>query len=165
MEKTINTKDLRLAQIRYFETAHNGVEIPEIKAYAFLRKIGENYINVLNPEEVYPVYDRVPYGNTTRDGIDYGTKIIRVSGEEEDGPCYVVEKLDMDHVFETQNLTKEQIEKIVLISDLFFIDRPKLLRRKGAFFLHKKLREDEKKKEMFLKYLNSKEEKVYQKKN
>ena len=166
MEKTINTKDLRLAQIRYFETSHNGVEVPSLQAYAFLQKIGKNYINILNPEAEYAVYDRVPYGNTTRDGVDYGTKIIRVSGEEEDGPCYVMEKLDMDHVFGVQELTKEQIEKIVLVSDLFFLDRPELLKRKGAFFFHKKLKEDEKKKTIFLEYLDSKEkEKVYQKKD
>lgn len=163
MEKLINTKDLKLAQIRYFDTRHNGVEIPEIKAYAFLRKIGEKYINILNPEEYYPVYDRVPYTNTTSDGIDYGTKIVLVSGEEDDGPCYVMDRLDMDHIFGVQSLTKEQIEKVVLVSDLFFIDRPELLKRKGAFFFHKKLREDEKKKEQFLKYLKRKEEKIYQK--
>ena len=34
----LETKNLKLAQIRYFDTYHNGVEIPDIKAYTFLYK-------------------------------------------------------------------------------------------------------------------------------
>ena len=134
----INTEKLKIAEIRYFDTKYNGVEIPPINAYAFLYQFGNQYRNIFKLEEELPVYDRVPYSNTTRDGLDYGTKIVLVSGECKDGPCYVMEKLDMKSVFGKDKITMEQLEDYVLKSKYFFIDREDIRKKRHGFSLKAK---------------------------
>lgn len=169
--KNIDTKKLKLAQIRYFDFKHNGVEIPRKKAFVFVQQVGEDtFINALNPLENLPVFGRVPYTNTTRDGEDYGTKIVLLSGDIKSGPCYVMENLGMDNIFGEERVSKEQIEDFVLASNLFFMDRPAIIREKLAkrgqdgskniplkqrIRLQKKLREDIEKKVEFEEYLQS----------
>ena len=55
-----------------------------------------------------PIYDRTNYSNTTLDGEDYGSILKLVSGNVESGPCYVIEKLNMEDIFgseRSENLT------------------------------------------------------------
>ena len=46
-----------------------------------------------------PIYDRTNYSNTTLDGEDYGSILKLVSRNVESGPCYVIEKLNMEDIF------------------------------------------------------------------
>lgn len=154
-KKMIDTSSLKLAQVRYFDMEHNGVEIPELKAYVFLRKVGEHYINVLNPLEELPVYDRVPYANTTMDGMDYGTKIVLAQGECQEGPCYVIENLGVSNVFGTEQISMEQLQEFVLKSHMFFVDRIQLLREKKIVPFNKQLRDDLNQMEALKKYFAS----------
>ena len=134
----LETKNLKLAQVRYFDTKHNGVEIPEMKGYAFLYRLGDHYINYLNPYEELPVYDRVPYTNTTRDGIEFGTKIVLAQGECKDGLCYVIDNIGVDNIFGMETIPSEQLEEFVLKSELFFVDRVRILiNRKGVIYASK----------------------------
>lgn len=151
----LETKNLKLAQIRYFDTYHNGVEIPDIKAYTFLYKHGDHYINYLNPYEELPVYDRVPYTNTTMDGFDFGTKIVLAQGECMDGACYVIENMGVDNIFGMDTITSDQLEEFVLKSNLFFVDRLRLLSNKKVVSLDSKYSEDIEKTKKFKEYMRS----------
>ena len=139
MSTKIRTENLRLAQLRFYETQRNGTEILPMLAYAFLLKNGDQYINILNPEEEYPVYGRVPYSNTTISGEDYGTKIILLSGEERDGLCYVLENRSVSSMFgNKEEISFQELQKYVMFSSDFFVDRMKIveeekkvLKRKG----------------------------------
>lgn len=163
MEKVeIKTERLKLAQIRHFSKAHNGVEVPKEKAYVFLYQMGEGqYMNILNPLHELPVYERVPYGNTTSDGFSYGTKIVLASGEEKTGPCYVVENLGMDNIFGERTISMKQLHEFVLASNMFFMDRPFIVEEsvkgKGVvdrfIAFNKKYHEDKIKQESFDRYL------------
>jgi len=160
----IKTERLKLAQIRHFSKAHNGVEVPRNKAYVFLYKLGEDkYVNLFNTMQELPVYERVPYSNTTKEGLDYGTKIVLASGEEKSGPCFVVENIGMDNLFGEEKISLEQLKQFVFASNLFFIDRPTLVEEKVRgkspidrfVAFDKKYREDKKKAESFQQYLNT----------
>ena len=160
----METKNVKLAQVRYFDTYHNGVEIPEIKAYTFLYKQGDYYINYLNPSEELPVYDRVPYTNTTLDGFDFGTKIVLAQGECMDGPCYVIENIGVDNIFGMDTITSEQLEEFVLKSNLFFVDRLGLINNKKVISINSKYLEDVEKMKAFRKYMvTSRKGAVYKK--
>lgn len=78
-------KDIKRAQVRYFQSDINACEIPDIGAYAYFLKIKDTYINILNPFEDCNIYERVPYSNSTRDGEDFGTKIKLINGTSNDG--------------------------------------------------------------------------------
>ena len=143
----IDTSKLYLAQVRYYETERNGVEITDLKAYAFLAKVNGAYINILNPVEELPVYNRLPYSNTTRDGIDYGNIISLVCGDEKDGPCFVIENVDVKKIFGQDTILLSDVENYVLNSDLFFVDRIDLMSSSENSSLHyiksrKKLNDD-----------------------
>ena len=132
----VNTSKLRLAQVRYFDEEKNGTEIPRIKAYAFLQEVNGVYVNLLDPTEELPVYERTPYTNTTLDGEDFGTKIILAQGEEKEGPCFVLEKVNVRELFGRDIVTIEDVEKYVLKSEMFFVDRMSLIKEKKGFIIH-----------------------------
>ena len=146
----INTSNIKLAQIRYFNEKVNACEIPTIEAYALLVNVWGKYINLFNFTDELPVYTRAPYSNTTMDGEDYGTKIVLVTGEVQEGPCYVLEPLRMKSVFRKEKISFGELEQYVLQSDLFFVDRIGLLEdanQKGIQKMknNKKILEDSKK--------------------
>ena len=151
----LKTKDLRITEIRYFDTLHNGVLVPSQEAYTFLQKIGDQYVNVFTPEVEYPIYERVPYSNTTKDGWEFGTKIMLVSGECQDGLCYVMERTPVQDVLRVDEITKEELEKVILKSNVFFINRIDLLKKEKNSFFNRQLREDQKKMKKFQQYLDS----------
>ena len=159
----ITTERLKLAQVRFYSESHKGVEIPRDKAYVFLYRLEDNqYMNLFNPYQEYPVYGRVPYSNTSRDGMDYGTKITLLCGDEMSGPCYVLENIGMDNIFGEKTITMDQLKKFIFSSNMFFIDRPAIVeeeaQKKGPvdrfIAFNKKYREDRKKREQFQQYLN-----------
>ena len=126
----VDSSRLRLAQVRYFNKEMNGVSIPSQSAYAFLVNVNGTYVNIVNPIEELPVYDRVPYTNTTLDGEDYGTKLVLINGEVQDGVCYVLERTKIEDLFDKKEVYISDLEDYIMKSDKFFIDRIDLLRDK-----------------------------------
>ena len=159
----INTKDLKLAQLRYYETKYNGTEILPISCYAFLLSVNGQYRNILNPMEELPVYGRVPYSNTTISGEDYGNKIILLSGEEKDGLCYVLENTDVKKMFSDKEVISfKTLKKCVCASKEFFIDRVSILKKErklipDSSFYHMVMQKDLEKIEELKKLFEEKE--------
>ena len=150
----MKTKDLRIAEVRYFDTFQNGILVPLQEAYTFLQIIGDKYVNVFSEKE-YPVYERMPYSNITKDGWEFGTKIQLVSGECQDGLCYVVERTPVQDVLRVENISIKELEEVILKSNVFFIDRIDLLKKQKNYFFNKQYREDKKKMKSFQQYLDS----------
>ncbi len=123
---SVQTKDLKLAQIRYYEKGR-GTEVPIDKAYVFLLKKGDNFVNLFNPGLELPVYGRTLYSRSyydgkNADGEDYGTLLQLASGEEMTGPCYVLEHYHDDKIFDGDTVTMEQLRAYIMNSKYFFMD-------------------------------------------
>lgn len=168
MKKNIPVEKIKKAQLRYFDEEHNGVEIPEIKAYTIFVETDDGYVNLFTGLDNYNVYERLPYTNTTQGGEDFGTKIRLVSGKEEDGVCYVLESKGMTELKGLESVTKEYLYKLILESEDFYFDRLDLLNAYPhmlGFFEKQAIKKKDKEslKKLF-KYLDGHEkEKVYKK--
>ncbi len=128
IDKEINIDKLKLAKLKYFDKKRMGVEVSEINAYAFLVNIDGKYVNVFDESlSDIPVFDRTFYSNTTSSGIDFGTKLIYLSGKLETGPCYIVEQNDMKQKFGSSVISLSDIERYILDSNDYFIDRESIL--------------------------------------
>ncbi len=159
-ETMIDAKRIRLGKVTYFDTEHNGSAVPPVEAYAFLVDVGGFYVNPFNIVDELPVYDRVPYSNTTKDGEDYGTKIVLKQGEVMDGPCYVLDRINVAEYYGVTDVSLSMLEEFIIRSNKFFIDRPELLEdniNNGNLFrkkyAKKKLNEDQKKMKKFIGFL------------
>ena len=126
----VNISKLKLAQLRYFDTKKNGSMIPDLNAYVFLVKINDTYINLFNPLEELPIFDRVPYSNATKDGVEFGTKLFLAQGQLQDGPCYIVDSISINSLFNKEKISLKDIENYILKSNRFFVDRLDLLERR-----------------------------------
>lgn len=172
METRIVSIDrIKRAEIRYYESDKNSVAIPDMKAYSILLDVNGTYINIVDPFKEINVYGRLPYTNSTISGEDYGNKIISLSGNEEDGVCYVFEpKLPSeltDLVIEGTDLINiDDIYRYMANSDDFYYDRVDLLRKNPRLVKFGKARKiidaDLDMQEAFIKQLVP-EEKVYKK--
>ena len=119
----LDVKKLRLAQVRYFNEERMSSSLPRQAAYAFLVQLGDAYFNVFNPTENLPVYDRVPYTNVNEFGEEFGNMISLVYGEIKDGPCYILQSLPVDKLFEKDTISFLELENYMINSSLFFVDR------------------------------------------
>ena len=151
-------KNIRRAQLRYFQSDINACEIPEIKAYAYFLKIKDVYVNILNPFEDCNIYDRVPYSNSTRDGEDFGSKIKLVNGSSVDGICYVLDT-EKVNISTKEYISIEEFESEIIKLDIFIPDRIRMIESKNDVtgLMIKRLIKDKKLYKQFEKYLEEKE--------
>lgn len=167
----IDTKKLNLAKLNYFDKVH-GVEVSDIQAYAFLVELNGDYVNFFNPfgDEKLQVFKRTIYPNVTRDGEEYGNQLEKVSsGDTFDGPCYIIEKIDVTEMLGTDEISDEELGEYVCKSSKFFIDRIELLKKRKAnsvrqrIFTNKKIEEDLQEMEKIDEYFDSheKNKKIY----
>jgi hypothetical protein len=122
-EDKIDVSKLHLAELKYYDKSHSGVELGGALSYAFLLDCGDKYINPLNVGDSYPVFERSPYANFTCDGEPYGSKLWLVDGEDITGPCYVLVKGTLKDDFHSPSISIKQLEDYVLNSSKFFKDR------------------------------------------
>lgn len=127
----IRVKDLKSADVRYFDLEHNGMELTQPVSKVILLNRGDTYINLLNPGEIAPIYGRVE--NTTNvygaDGY-FGTKITLLSGECKSGEAWLINNTDFSEVFPTEFVSIEEIENYVLESSQFYHNRAELIERR-----------------------------------
>ena len=123
-DRVFKTDDLRLARVRYFDSKHHGTEfLADVEAYAFLEKVGEQFVNIFDPTDGLAVFDRLIYPNVDAYGYPYGNKLRHVCGEEVDGACYVIEKESVKNLMKSDEITLKQLTDYVLKSEHFFVDR------------------------------------------
>lgn len=161
-KKKMKAENVRLAKVKYYDVDHNGVEVNDMDAYAFLYLNGESYVNLFDVCEDLPVFERVPYSNTTLSGEDFGTKLKLVSGDDSvSGACYVLERENAKEMFGTDEIDLSVLQKYLLKSSKFFVDRLGLLEDKNSninkrLYYHTYLA-DQKRMEELKKYINSHE--------
>lgn len=123
----IDTSKIKLAELKYFDEKHNGVEFTEPQSLGILLFVKGRYVNLFEPGECYPVFKRNRfYGCFDGNGSQYGTKLEIASGEAITGPCWVLRDVDFKDVFGKSIVDYEDIENYVLGSDDFFKDRMKI---------------------------------------
>ena len=160
--KKFKAENVRLAKVKYYDVDHNGVEVNDMDAYAFLYQMGDNYINIFDVCESLPVFERVPYSNTTLSGDDFGTKLKLVSGDDgSSGACYILEKEDGKKLFGREDIDMSTLQNYLLKSSKFFVDRLRLLEDKDSkinkrLYYHTYLADQKKMKEL-MDYINSHE--------
>lgn len=128
----INTNNLKLAEIRRVESYTEGekvkhhVAIDNLSYVLLVEKDGE-YYNPFCVEDNYPVYGRTPYTNTTLDGEDYGNILYLASGEEKEGLCLVLSKLNLRSYLGADEVSVQQLEDYILKSKNFFKDKKSIV--------------------------------------
>ena len=147
----INTKDLKLAEVRYFNVERNGLELTPPLSHVVLLNRGDTYINLLNCGELQPIYKRDKYKTNIYSDEEYiGTKIDLVCGNVQDGEAWLLNDTDFVQYFGCEEVEMTDIEHYVLQSNLFFKDRIELattvMHRHGLPFLSIKniVKKDEK---------------------
>jgi hypothetical protein len=131
MKKMINVKDLKVADVRYFDTARNGLEFVAPVSRVVLLNRGDTYINLLNPGEIAPIYRRIPNTTNPYSTEDYfGTKIEHVCGEEKTGEAWLLADVDFKSIFHGDVVTIEDVEDYVLRSSSYFHNRAEVIERR-----------------------------------
>ena len=54
----IDTSKIKLAELKYFDEKHNGVEFTEPQSLGILFFVKGRYVNLFEPGECYPVFKR-----------------------------------------------------------------------------------------------------------
>ena len=129
----LNLKKLRIGVLKNFSLENNGVEVSENLAYVVLEE-GKNpqYLNIYDITEMLdniPVFERLPYSNSTKCGEDFGSKLKVVLGEEnlKSGPFYVLLKDDLSVYLGKDFMSAKELEEYVINSKYYFKDREDLV--------------------------------------
>ncbi len=133
--RLICTKNLKLARVKYYSNDRGGAEVSDVDAYVFLCKNGEKYTNPLDCFDEVPVFERVPYSNQTLDGEDFGTRLLHISGELQNGACYIVDPYQIGKVFGKDFISLSELKNYILNSDHFFVDRISIINQIKPFVL------------------------------
>ncbi len=124
----IKVKDIKLADVRYFDKVHNGLEFTDPVSRVVLLNRGDTYINLLNPGEIAPVYRRIPNTTNPFSTEDYfGTKIEHVCGNEATGEAWLLADVDLRSVFHKDEVTLDEVEDYVLRSCYYYHNRAELI--------------------------------------
>lgn len=127
----IKVKDIKIADVRYFDREHNGLEFTDAVSRVILLNRGDTYINLLNPGEIAPIYRRIPNTTNPFSTEDYfGTKIEHVCGEERTGEAWLLADVDLKSVFHKDEVTMDEVEAYVLRSCYYYHNRAELIERK-----------------------------------
>ena len=121
-----------------------------------IKKDGE-YINILDPMEDYPVYERRPGSNFTLDWEEYGSFIARISGEEQVGPIYLLEKYEGFKILRKKQVSYEELRNYVINNrSVYFPALENIINEMSAgerLKYLKVLEEEREKRRLFEKYL------------
>lgn len=126
----MRTKDIKLAELKFYNKEEGGVELTPVQSYGWLVKLGDGYLNVLNPYEEFPVLERVPYSNCSQYGLEYGTKMRPLTECSESGPCWIIGKDSLADFTSLEEVNRQELEDIVLSSSLFFKDRYPIVKKR-----------------------------------
>lgn len=121
----IKTDQVKLADLRYYDASHGGIELTNSYSKGILIDFNgrEHYENLFCLGESYPVFKRAPFANCTSDGDEYGTKVFHVSNELVTGPCWILSNIDLGQILEKDEVSISELEDYVLASNHFFKDR------------------------------------------
>lgn len=125
--KKYNVKNVYVAELKYYDKEHDGVEFGEELSLVVLSSFKKGnqtiFYNVLNEGEVLPTFGRsTKYGEYDSFGNQYGTKMHHLGGKLESGPCWVL-RHDLSGFDYKEEISKKEIEDAILESEHYFKDR------------------------------------------
>lgn len=127
----VNTKDLKVAEVRYYDVDHRGLEYTKPVSHVILLNRGDTYVNLLNPGEFSPIYKRVPSTTNACGTEDYfGTKIEQVCGEFVSGEAWLLSDIDFSGVFESAEVDIHDVEDYVILSSDFYHNRVDVIQQR-----------------------------------
>lgn len=128
MRRMIKVKNIKVADVRYFDGEHNGLEFTEPLSRVVLLNRGDTYINLLNPGEIAPIYRRIPNTTNAYSTEDYfGTKIEHVCGEEKTGEAWLLADIDFSRIFCSEFVDIKDVEDYVLRTCDYYHNRADLI--------------------------------------
>ena len=132
MREKIKTSRIKLADLKFFDSNYNGVELSDSQSRGILFDStgNEDYNNLFCLAEAYPIFKRAPVSNVTLGGVSYGTKLYHVSNKIVTGPCWILSSEDFSQIFNKDAVTLEEIEDYVLSSEKFFKDRVEIVQKR-----------------------------------
>lgn len=146
----IKTDRVRLADLRYYDANHGGIELTNGYSRGILIDLTGrgHYENLFCLGETYPVFKRAPFANCTSDGDEYGTKVFHVSNELVTGPCWVLSDINLGQILEKNEVSVSELEDYILASNHFFKDRASIASRRakksvGQFFKMQRIINDD----------------------
>lgn len=121
----IKTNQVRLADLRYYDASHGGIELTNSYSKGILIDLTGrgHYENLFCLGEAYPVFKRAPFANCTINGDEYGTKVFYVSNELITGPCWILSDVSLRQILEKDEVSISELEDYILASNQFFKDR------------------------------------------
>lgn len=135
----IKSEGIRLAELRYFDKNHNGVEFGSPLSYALLYEIDEEHVPVFNGTRYVNMFGLNDFDLVLRRskfysccdsaGNDYGTKMELVAGEAKTGPCWVLTNVDFSEIFGPY-VSYEVLQNYILKSDKYFMDRENIAKER-----------------------------------
>ena len=152
---------LFLAEVKYFDVKHNGIELTDPAAMAVIYGCNGRYVNALCPYEEFPTFKRshVPNYNGSIDAY-FGTKVIQLTEDASTGPCWLIrEKNDFAEKLGEQ-VTVEDLEEYVMASPYYFKERidvakKKLRRLEKPFTMTKIIHRDRALEEEYCRFFDS----------
>ncbi len=115
---------LHLAEVKYFDVKHNGIELTDPASLVIVYGSDGHYVNALSPYEEFPTFKRSRESNDY-DGMGeyYGTKVIQLTEEASTGACWVLRNRDDFSEKLPEQVTVQELEDYVLESPYYFKDR------------------------------------------
>ena len=118
-----NKKNLHLAELKYFDMQHNGIEVTNDASFAIVYGREGYFCNALDQIQELPTFERV-HGTTNSYGDEYfGTKVRQLTDECSEGPCWLLSDRSIQDRFPGDIVTLRELEDFVLDSPLFFRER------------------------------------------
>ena len=93
---------LHLAEVKYFDIKHNGIELTDPAALVIIYGEEGQYINPLCHYEEFPTFKRtnIPNYNGSTDEY-FGTKVVQLTEECSTGPCWLIrDRSDLEEKLE-----------------------------------------------------------------
>lgn len=154
-EKVWDLSKVKIADLRFFDKEHNGIELSEPLSKGILIGPLEDgrYYNPFCLDDNYPIFGRDFISNVSLNGESYGTKVYHVSNELATGPCWVLTNIDLKDEIDNACVSFSDIEAYVINSSYYFKDRAPLIKgrtkgRKGRKLLRQYLSDMENEKVM-----------------
>lgn len=127
MNNNYKKDNLYLAELRWF-CEGKGIEFDLPLSYVILNKNGNQYSNVFDIYENYPVFKRSNcYSNCTSEGVEFGSKMIYKSGILEEGPCWVI---DSSLPVNKDEVSLDDLKNFVMQDSRYFKDRRDFAKKK-----------------------------------
>lgn len=138
MENKFKREDLYIVGLRFYDKNYGkkgALVLSDNLSYLIVTKSNvegnNNYYNVFNRKESYPVFKRTNYANYRSNGEAYGTQMELVSdgGFLESGPCWLMQE-QLPEEFGDE-ISLKTLEDLVLKSDKYFKDRENIAKRRN----------------------------------